>query len=133
MFMEVKYSNFTQLHTCFYLVGKASLGHINAIFSKTYTYTHKHTHLVFSGQLSREHSTIMSCSTFMTDGKCAACRCSAPPFPSPLHFTRLARPSTHRPGFCLSTAWYQVIGTSQEEEELPGGIAVEKPPHPLHQ
>lgn len=53
---------------------------------------------VFSGQLSPEHSTIMSCSTFMTDGKCTARRCTAPPFPYPLHFTRLARAATRWPG-----------------------------------
>lgn len=118
---------------CLYWVRKVHLGHINTIciFSQIYTYTY--TLLVFSGQLSREHSTIMSCSTFMTDGKCAARRCSAPPFPSPLQFTRLARPSTRRPGRCPCTARYQVIGTSRREEELLGAEAVEKPPHPPHQ
>lgn len=75
----------------------------------------------------------MSCSTFMTDGKCAARRCSAPPFPSPLHFARLARPATRRPSRCPGTVSYQMNGTSQREEEPPGVEAVEKPPHSPHQ
>lgn len=93
--------------------------------------THTHTPLlVFSGQLSREHSAIMSCSTFMTDGKCAACRSLLLPSPSPLHFVRLAQPSTCRPSCCHGTTLYQMIWTSQREEELLGVEAVEKPPHP---
>lgn len=101
--------------TLLYLGKKVQLEHINTIctFSQTYTYTHTQTLLVFSGQLSREHSAIMSCSTFMTDGKCAARRRSAPPFPSPLHFAQLARLSTRRPSRCPGTASYQMIGTSQ--------------------
>lgn len=56
-----------------------------------------HTLLVFSGQLSREHSVVMSCSTFMTDGKCAACRALL--LPSLLHSTSPSspdHPSTQR-------------------------------------
>lgn len=51
---------------------------------------HTHTLLFFSGQLSREHSVIMSCSTFMTDGKCAARRALL--LPSLLHSTSPGSP-----------------------------------------
>lgn len=90
-----------------------------------------HTLLVFSGQLSREHSVVMSCSTFMTDGKCAACRALL--LPSRLHSTSPSSPDHP------STQWRQHFNVSnecdvEEEEEEPLGVeAVERTPHPVHQ
>lgn len=82
------------LHTCTFLTQyrhrKVWLGHIKTICTFSQTYTHTHTLLVFSGQLSREHSAIMSCSTFMTDGKCAARRTLF--LPSLLHSTSPGSP-----------------------------------------
>lgn len=81
----------------------------------------------FWGQLSREHATIMSCSTFRTDGKCAACCCSAPPFPHPLSFTWVTHlPTTTGSATTPDRRDIEWKGWGQSE-------AVEKCPHPPHQ
>lgn len=125
----LKYICFTHWRVAFW---KVRLGRINTICTFPQTYTYTHTLLVFSGQLSREHSAIMSCSTFMTDGKCAARR--APPFPSPLHFVRHARtiypsaPSLPRHGVVSDDR-----DEPNERRSHSGVQAVEKPPQPPHQ
>ncbi|TNN45947.1 hypothetical protein EYF80_043828 [Liparis tanakae] len=60
-----------------------------------------------TGQLSREHSVIMSCSTFMTDGKCAAR--SAPPFARPARPSAPAAPAAS--ALPRGAAPYRMIGT----------------------
>lgn len=76
----------------------------------------------------------MSCSTFRTDGKCAACCCSAPPFPHPLSFTWKAHlPTTTGPAATPGQCDIKCSGWTDKWKGLGQSEAVEKFPHPPHQ